>query len=122
MANGMCDGHAYVGDDWKSGEYTDRHTIQLDEVLVEGKSKYFSRRKKNKLINYLDRIALANRESAWVCCGNIVNGEYVDGFLNDYMPGYNHHPLDDPYYSKTPPKNIGIPERGKLYKMIKMSD
>ncbi|MCM1489939.1 MAG: hypothetical protein NC095_03835 [Muribaculum sp.] len=21
MANGMCDGHAYVGDDWKSGEY-----------------------------------------------------------------------------------------------------
>lgn len=21
MINGMCDGHAYVGDDWKSGEY-----------------------------------------------------------------------------------------------------
>lgn len=101
-------------------DYTDRNTIQLDEVLVEGKSKYFSRRKKNKLMNYLDSIALASRESAWVCCGHIVNGEYVDGFLNDYMPGYNHHPLDDPYYSKTPPKNIRIPERGKLYKMIKM--
>lgn len=101
-------------------DYSGRHSVQLDEVLVKGKSKYYTRRKKDKLMNYLDSIAMS-RESAWVCCGEIINGEYVGGFLNDYLPGFNHHPLDDPHYSKTPPKNISVPEKGKLYKMIKMT-
>ena len=103
-----------------STDYSGRHTVQLDEVLVKGKSKYYSRRKKDKLLSYLDSLAMS-RESAWVCCGEIINGEYVGGFLNDYLPGFNHHPLDDPHYSKTPPKNISLPEKGKLYKMIKMT-
>ncbi len=101
-------------------DYSGRHTVQLDEVLVKGKSKYYSRRKKDKLLSYLDSLAMS-RESAWVCCGEIINGEYVGGFLNDYLPGFCHHPLDDPHYSKTPPKNISVPEKGKLYKMIKMT-
>lgn len=100
--------------------YSGRHTVQLDEVVVNGKRKYLSRRKRNKLINYLDSIALANRESAWVCCGKIENGEYIGGILNDYIPGWTHHPLDDPYYSSRPPRNISPPERGKMYEMVKM--
>ncbi len=99
-------------------DYSGRRTILLDEVLVKGKKKYYSRKKKDKLIGYLDSIAISKGQ-AWVCCGEIINGEYVGGFLNDYYPGYNHHPIDDPHYYKTPPKNISIPERGKLYKMIK---
>ncbi len=71
-------------------------------------------------MGYLDSIAISKGQ-AWVCCGKIINGEYVGGWLNDYYPGYSHHPIDDPYYSNTPPKNISIPERGKLYRMIKMT-
>ena len=101
-------------------DYSGRHTVRLDELLVKGKKKYYSRKKKDKLMGYLDSIAIS-KGSAWVCCGEIVNGEYVGGFLNDYYPGFNHHPIDDPHYYKTPPKNISIPERGKVYKMIKMT-
>ncbi len=100
-------------------DYFGRHTVRLDEVLVKGKKKYYSRKKKDKLMGYLDSIAISKGQ-AWVCCGKIINGEYVGGWLNDYYPGYSHHPIDDPYYSNTPPKNISIPERGKLYRMIKM--
>lgn len=103
-----------------SVDYSGRHTVQLEEVLVKGKKKYYSRKKKDKLMGYLDSLAISKGQ-AWVCCGEIINGEYVGGFLNDYYPGYNHHPIDDPHYYKTPPKNICIPERGKQYKMIKMT-
>ncbi|MDE6696587.1 MAG: hypothetical protein K2K25_06880 [Muribaculaceae bacterium] len=101
-----------------TADYSGRHTVQLDEVLVNGNSKNYSRRKKDKLLSYLDSLAISKGQ-AWVCCGKIVNGEYVGGFLNDYYPGYTHHPIDNPYYFKTPPKNISIPERGKLYHMVK---
>ncbi|MDE5839719.1 MAG: hypothetical protein K2H49_02250, partial [Muribaculaceae bacterium] len=101
-----------------TSDYSGRHTVQLDEVIVKGAA-WKRKPKRNKITGYLDSLALS-RQSAWVCCGKIVDGEYVGGFLNDYLPGYNHHPLDDPYYSVRPPKNITIPERGKLYRMIKM--
>ncbi|MBD5263831.1 MAG: hypothetical protein HDS39_07150 [Bacteroides sp.] len=108
------------GETKDTADYSGRHTVRLDELLVKGKKKYYSRKKKDKLMGYLDSIAIS-KGSAWVCCGEIVNGEYVGGFLNDYYPGFNHHPIDDPHYYKTPPKNISIPERGKVYKMIKMT-
>lgn len=47
-------------------------------------------------------------------------GKYVGGFLNDYVPGFNHHPSDDPNYSLCPPHDVRPPERGKMYEMIKM--
>ncbi|MDE6649122.1 MAG: hypothetical protein K2K45_04235 [Muribaculaceae bacterium] len=113
---GMRRNDDIVRDD--TADYSGRHTVQLDEVIVKG-SGWKRKPKRNKVIGYLDSLALS-RQSAWVCCGKIVDGQYVGGFLNDYLPSYNHHPLDDPYYSVRPPKNITIPERGRLYKMIKM--
>lgn len=100
-------------------DYSGRHTIQLDEVVVKGKDKNFSRRKKDKLMGYLDSLALTRR-SAWLCCGEIINGEYVGGYLNDYIEGYTHHPLDDPLFSLRRPVNVSVPERGKPYRMIKI--
>ncbi|MDE6562571.1 MAG: hypothetical protein K2K75_14405 [Muribaculaceae bacterium] len=102
-----------------SADYSGRHTVQLDEVLVKGRSKNYSRRKKDKLLSYLDSLAISKGQ-AWVCCGEIIDGEYVGGYLNDYMPGYSHHPYDYPLDSQHRPKNISIPERGKLYRMIKI--
>ncbi|MDE6018648.1 MAG: hypothetical protein K2G85_07530 [Muribaculaceae bacterium] len=108
-----------IAENEETDDYSDRHTIRLEEVVVKGKNNYYSRRKKDKLMSFLDSLAMT-KESAWVCCGKIVNGEYVGGWLNDYLPGYNHHPIDDPYYQLTPPHNVRKPEHGKLYKMIKM--
>ncbi|MDE7408859.1 MAG: hypothetical protein K2N09_02435 [Muribaculaceae bacterium] len=102
-----------------TANYSGRHTVQLDEVLVKGKSKNFSKRNKDKLLSYLDSLAMS-RESAWVCCGEIINGEYVGGFLNDYLPGFNHHPIDDPNYFNRPPRNISVPEKGKGYRLMKI--
>ncbi len=99
-------------------DYSGRHTVRLDEVLVKGKKKYYSKKRKDKVMGYLDSLAISKGQ-AWVCCGKIINGEYVGGFLNDYYPGYTHHPIDDQQYYKHPPKNISIPERGKLYCMVK---
>ncbi|MCM1489938.1 MAG: hypothetical protein NC095_03830 [Muribaculum sp.] len=67
-------------------------------------------------MNYLDSVALASRESAWVCC----KGDKTEGILNDYLPGWTHHPIDDPNYSLRPPRNVRPPERGKEYEMVKM--
>ena len=98
-------------------DYKDRRSVMLDDVIVKGSR--WRRPKRSKVVNYLDSIAIGWGQ-AWVCCGKIENGKYVGGFLNDYVPGYTHHPSDDPYDYLRPPVNISQPERGKMYKMIKM--
>lgn len=90
-------------------DYSGRRIVRLEELVVEGKGVYNARRKNNKLLNYLDSLAIS-RGSAWVCC---------DGFLNDYFPGWTHHPQEDPYFYRNPPQNIRLPERGKVYTICK---
>ena len=97
-------------------DFAGRKTVRLDEIVVKGKGNVFAKR--NKVIGYLDSIALSMHR-AWVCCVNWINGEYVGGYLNDYRDGYTHHPEYDPYYSIHQPKNIVTPVRGKIYNMIK---
>ena len=98
-------------------DYSGRKIVRLDEIVVQGKDNIFAKR--NKVIGYLDSLALS-RVGPWVCCGKIVNGEYVGGYLNDFIPGYTHHPLDDPLYAIRPPQNVSSPERGKRYRMFKI--
>ncbi|MBD5263829.1 MAG: hypothetical protein HDS39_07140, partial [Bacteroides sp.] len=95
-------------------DYSGRHTIRLEEIVVKGKGNVFAKR--NKVIGYLDSIALS-MHTAWVCCGGWVKGEYVGGWLNDYVNGYTHHPENVPYYN--PPQNVTTPVRGKIYNMVK---
>lgn len=95
--------------------YTERHTVRLDELVVSGKGRIFPKR--NKVMGYLDSI-VSSWKRAWVCCGVIRNGEYLGGFINDYLNGYTHHPEGDPYYYLHPPKNVRPPENGKMYYTI----
>ena len=97
-------------------DYSGRHSVRLDEIVVKGKGNVFAKR--NKVIGYLDSIALS-MERAWVCCGGWVKGEYVGGWLNDYRDGYTHHPDGGKNDIKIPPKNITTPIRGKMYNMVK---
>lgn len=97
-------------------DYSGRYTIMLDEIVVKGKGNVFAKR--NKVIGYLDSIALSMHR-AWVCCGGWVKGEYVGGWLNDYVNGYTHHPENDPNYSRHTPRNVTTPVRGKIYEMVK---
>ncbi len=91
-------------------DYSDRHTVQLEEVLVKGKGSRFPKR--DKVMGYLDSLAL-NLETAWTCgC----HGAYGTTFLNDYIEGYTHHPGG----SGTPHK-IEKPKRGVKYELIKYS-
>lgn len=97
-------------------DYSGRHFIQLEEIEVKGKGNHFPKR--NKVMGYLDSIALS-MHSAWVCCGGWVKGEYVGGWLNDYRDGYTHHPSGGQHDVKYPPKNVTTPVRGKMYNMVK---
>ena len=91
-------------------DYSERHTIQLDEIIVKGKGNRFPKR--NKVMGYLDSLAL-NLERAWTCgC----QGGYGTTYLNDYIEGYTHHPG-----GTGTPKKIGKPQRGVNYELIKYS-
>ncbi|MDE6631741.1 MAG: hypothetical protein K2K23_01945, partial [Muribaculaceae bacterium] len=91
-------------------DYSDRHIVQLDEIIVKGKGSRFPKR--NKIMGYLDSLAL-NLETAWICgC----HGGYGSTYLNDYIEGYTHHPGG----SGTPHK-IEKPKRGVTYELIKYS-
>ncbi|MDE6480501.1 MAG: hypothetical protein K2L45_09540 [Muribaculaceae bacterium] len=97
-------------------DYSGRHTISLDEIVVNGKGNVFAKR--NKVMGYLDSLALT-LERAWVCCGGWVKGEYVGGWLNDYREGYTHHPTGGKNDIVYPPRNVTTPVRGKMYEMVK---
>lgn len=91
-------------------DYSERHTVQLDEIIVKGMGSRFLKR--NKVMGYLDSLAL-NLEKAWICgC----HGAYGTTYLNDYIEGYTHHPGG----SGTPHK-IEKPKRGVQYELIKYS-
>ncbi len=102
-----------------SADYSGRHTVTLDELVVKGNNHRYAKR--SKVMQYLDSLAIS-AGTEWVCCGQIINGKYYGGFLNDYIAGYNHHPPDNPYGDnyQLAPRNISLPEKGKLYKMIRM--
>ncbi len=91
-------------------DYSDRHVVQLEEITVKGKGNRFPKR--NKVMGYLDSLAL-NLERAWICgC----RGAFGTTYLNDYIEGYTHHPGG----SGTPHK-IEKPKRGVTYELIKYS-
>lgn len=102
-----------------TADYSGRHTVTLDELVVTGNNHRYPKR--SKVMQYLDSLAIG-AGTEWVCCGEIIDGKYHGGFLNDYIAGYNHHPPDEPNGSnyQLAPKNISLPEKGKLYRMIKM--
>lgn len=84
--------------------------IMLDEFTVVGTK---GRVYRDKFIGRLDSIAQINLNPAWVCdCSPDIP------FLNDYLPGYTHHPSGSPrsgHYSGT----RSAPVHGKMYEIIK---
>lgn len=91
-------------------DYSGRRTVRLDEVIVKGHAGRYPKR--NKLLGYLDSISTITG-AAWTC-GCPAGGNTT--FLNDYIPGYTHHPNG---YGR--PDKIGVPVKGKDYELIKYS-
>lgn len=84
--------------------------ILLDEFIVTGTK---GRVYRDKFMGRLDSLAQINLNPAWVCDHQ---GSYP--FLNDYLPGYTHHPSESSgsgRYSGT----RSAPVHGKTYEIIK---
>lgn len=91
-------------------DYSGRHTVHLKEIVVKSKGGRFTKR--NKVMGYLDSLAL-NMERAWTCgC----HGAFGSTYLNDYIEGYTHHPNGTGTVKKR-----GKPQRGVTYELIKYS-
>ena len=91
-------------------DYSGRRIVRLDEVIVKGHAGRYPKR--NKLLGYLDSISTLTG-GAWTCgC----NAGHNTTFLNDYIPGYTHHPNGSGH-----PKKRGVPVKGKDYELIKYS-
>ena len=93
-----------------SVDFSGRRIVRLEEVVVNGHAGRYPKR--NKLMGYLDSISTLHG-NAWVCGCPAGHGTT---FLNDYIPGYTHHPLG---YG-TPHKR-SLPVKGKSYELIKYS-
>ncbi len=91
-------------------DFSGRRIVKLEEVVVKGHAGRYPKR--NKLMGYLDSISTLHG-NAWVCGCPAGHGTT---FLNDYIPGYTHHPLG---YG-TPHKR-SLPVKGKSYELIKYS-
>lgn len=91
-------------------DFSGRRIVKLEEVVVSGHAGRYPKR--NKLMGYLDSISSLHG-NAWVCGCPAGHGTT---FLNDYIPGYTHHPLG---YG-TPHKR-SLPVKGKSYEIIKYS-
>ncbi|MDD2245707.1 MAG: hypothetical protein PHI70_01020 [Proteiniphilum sp.] len=80
--------------------------ILLNELTVTGtKGRPF----RDKFMGRLDSLAQRNLNPAWVC-------ECSPQYLNDYLPGYTHHPQGSARsgnYKRLPP------EHGRFYRLIK---
>lgn len=96
--------------DYDTLDYSGRRTVRLDEVIVKGHAGRYPKR--NKLLGYLDSISTLTG-GAWTC-GCPAGGNTT--FLNDYIPGYTHHPNG---YGR--PHKPGVPVKGKDYELIKYS-
>ncbi|WP_298650285.1 hypothetical protein [uncultured Proteiniphilum sp.] len=82
--------------------------ILLDEFTVTGTK---GRVYRDKFMGGLDNMAQRNLNPAWVC-------ECPPGYLNDYQPGYTHHPSGGARSGKYDRKRLA-PVHGKIYRMIK---
>lgn len=90
-------------------DYKGRRVRHLDEVEVKAKGSLYPKR--NKVMGFLDSLAL-NLERAWVCGCRGGGGEKT--YLNDYIEGYTHHPD-----GIGEPKKISKPKLGGEYELIK---
>lgn len=91
-------------------DYKGRRTVRLDEIIVKGHAGKYPKR--NKFLGYLDSISTLTG-GAWIC-GCPAGGNTT--FLNDFIPGYTHHPNG---YGR--PVKRGVPVKGKDYELIKYS-
>lgn len=82
--------------------------ILLNELTVTGKK---GRPFRDKMMGRLDSLAQINLNPAWVC-------ECLPGYLNDYRPGYTHHPSGGARSGRYDGKRLA-PIHGKIYRMIK---
>ena len=95
-------------DDIPDSNYHSRMNIHLDEVVVQGKSRYYTHRE--KLYGYLDSIHTI-KSGVWVChCGD----QTGNGYINDYLNGYTHHPQ-----GYLMPEKKYAPKIGESYEAIK---
>jgi hypothetical protein len=83
--------------------------IMLDEFTVIGKK---GRVYRDKFMGRLDSLAQVNLNPAWVC-------ECLPGYLNDYLPGYTHHPEGSSWSPEKYKKKKLSPVQGKSYRVIK---
>ncbi len=98
-----------VTEDDDTLDYAGRHVMRLDEIVVKGNAGRYPKR--NKVLGYLDSISTLHG-GAWVCgCP----AGYGTSFLNDYVAGYTHHPIDASYA----PMKISRPIKGKSYTIVK---
>lgn len=86
-----------------------RRIVKLEEVVVKGHAGRYPKR--NKLMGYLDSISTLHG-NAWVCGCPAGHGTT---FLNDYIPGYTHHPGNESYQ----PVKRSLPVKGKSYTVVK---
>lgn len=91
-------------------DFSGRRIVRLEEAVVNGHAGRFPKR--NKLMGYLDSISSLHG-NAWVCGCPAAHGM---SFLNDYIPGYTHHPAGSGY-----PKKRSKPVKGQHYEIIKYS-
>lgn len=102
------DSESYDSD---SLDFTGRRIVKLEEVLVKGHAGRYPKR--GKLMGQLDSISSLHGNE-WVCGCNASHGT---SFLNDYIPGYTHHPPG----SSHPVKKRSRPVKGENYELIKYS-
>lgn len=98
-----------VPDNLDSLDFSGRRIVRLEEVVVSGHAGRYPKR--NKLMGYLDSISSLHG-NAWVCGCPAGHGT---SFLNDYIPGYTHHPIDASYQ----PVKRSRPVKGKTYTIVK---
>lgn len=97
-----------VTDNVDSLDFSGRRIRKLEEIVVKGHAGRYPKR--NKLLGYLDSISTLHG-NAWVCDCPAGHGTT---FLNDYIPGYTHHPVGD-----TNPCKRSLPVKGKSYTVVK---
>ncbi|MDE6272249.1 MAG: hypothetical protein K2M31_04505 [Muribaculaceae bacterium] len=90
-------------------DFSGRRIVKLEEIVVKGHAGRYPKR--NKLIGYLDSISTLHG-NAWVCGCPAGHGTT---FLNDYIPGYTHHPGNESYQ----PVKRSLPVKGKSYTVVK---
>lgn len=98
-----------VTDNVDSLDFSGRRIVKLEEIVVKGHAGRYPKR--NKLLGYLDSISTLYG-NAWVCGCPAGHGTT---FLNDYIPGYTHHPGNESYQ----PVKRSLPVKGKSYTVVK---